>query len=148
MIKINRLRLFANMRSCDALLEKQGVDKEDHEGEEVSVEIVSSGLDLVCVEKDCCIGIQGSKILVRLNYIHVPRLDLVEEVKGRLPNALRSEFKLAPAGKFWILFLPDVIFLILLLLFPLSQLVELALEFGSAVNVRVCANIVPLSCHD
>jgi len=89
-----------------------------------------------------------AKITVRLNSVHVSRLQLIKEVAYHLPCAIESEFESAPAGQRWELLLPKLRLISLFFLLTLSLRVVHALELGHAVDVTVGAHIVPLASHD
>jgi len=50
-LKVDSFGLLADVCTCDTLLEQQSVNEEEHQREEVPVEVVLSWLDLVRIEK-------------------------------------------------------------------------------------------------
>ena len=79
-VEIYGFGLFADVSTRDTFLEEQSVDEEDHEGEEIPVEVVAPWLHLVGVEGDKIGRLTGSQVAIRLHIVHVARLDLQEEV--------------------------------------------------------------------
>ena len=129
MLEVDRLLLLANVCPCDALLEQQGVEEDQHEGEEVAIEVISSWLDLGVVKFDLLLG--GSEIPVWLDTVHVAWLQLEEEVLDLTANPGRSELEFLPSSFVGIVDLPDLALILLVLLLALGLLSELALPTSS-----------------